>query len=173
MWALIVNGTVAEVTSINPAGRFAPDMVWAAVPSGAMVMQGYSATETNGVWAFAEPSAPAAPTLAQQAAALIANGLTITSAGTPALGGVYTMQSGVPFGQEDIATEAQFISTYGEFTNGTTTNLEWPLLSGASVAFPTTAEFLAFAKAAGQFVAAVKLAVAQGGALPAATVQIS
>jgi hypothetical protein len=173
MWALIVNGIVAEVTPVNPSGRFAPDMVWAAVPSGATVAQGYSATETNGVWAFTEPAAPAAPTLAQQAAALIANGLTITSAGTPALDGVYTMQSGVPFGQEDIATEAQFISTYSEFTNGATTNLTWPLLSGASVTFPTTAEFLAFAKSAGQFVAAVKLAVAQGGTLPPATAQIS
>jgi hypothetical protein len=123
-------------------------------------------------WTFAAPAAPV-QTLAQQATTLIATGLTITSTGTPALNGVYTMQSGVPFGQEDIDTEAQFIAQFGEFTNGATTNLTWPLLSGASVAFPTTSEFLAFAKVAGQFVAAVKLAVSQGSALPAATAQIS
>ncbi len=123
---------------------------------------------------FTAPAAPAAPplTLAQQATALLADGITITSSGTPAINGTYAVASGVPFGQEDIATEAQFISTYSEFTNGQTTNLSWPLLTGASVIFPTTAEFLAFAKVAAQFVAAVKLAVLTGSALPAATATI-
>jgi hypothetical protein len=87
--------------------------------------------------------------LAQQAAMLIAGGISITSTGTPALNGVYTIQPGVPFGQEDIATEAQFIAQFSEFTNGATTNLQWPLLNGTFVTFPTTTEFLAFAKAAG------------------------
>jgi hypothetical protein len=41
------------------------------------------------------------------------------------------------------------------------------------VTFPTTAEFLAFAKAVAQFIAAVKLAVGQGTALLAATATIS
>jgi hypothetical protein len=65
-------------------------------------------------------------TLTQEAATLIGGGITIASTGTPALNGVYAVQSGVPFGQKQIANEAQFISTYSEFTNGETTNLQWP-----------------------------------------------
>jgi hypothetical protein len=145
-----------EVTAAQWAARLSNPPGWA-VSNGALV-------------AYTPP--PPVPTLAQQAAALIAGGITITSTGTAALNGVYNVQSGVPFGQEDIATEAQFISTYGEFTNGATTNLQWPLLNGTFVAFPTTAAFLAFAKAAAQFIAAVKLAVGQGAALPAATATI-
>lgn len=115
-----------------------------------------------------------APTLAQQAAAAINAGLTITSASTPALNGVYAVASGVPFGREDIGTEAQFVSTFSEFTNGTTT-LQWPLIDGKTfVTFPTTASFMAFAKAAAQFYAACKAVAATGaGSLPSASATIS
>jgi hypothetical protein len=111
--------------------------------------------------------------MATATATLVTAGLTITSAGTPSPNGIYTIQSGVAFGQEDIANEAQFIATYSEVTNGATTNLSWPLQNGTFVTFPTTAEFLAFAKAVAQFIAAVKLAVGQGTALLAATATIS
>jgi hypothetical protein len=106
------------------------------------------------------------------AAALIGGSITIGGTGTSALNGVYNVQSGVQFGQEQIANKAQFTSIYSEFMNGTTTNLQWPFLKGTLVTFLTTAEFLGFAKAAVQFVAAMTLAVAQGSALPAATATI-
>jgi hypothetical protein len=128
-------------------------------------------------WSGSEVVAPAiptppAPTLAQQAAALIAAGLTITSTGTPALDGLYTVASGISFGREDIGTEAQFISTFAEFTNGTTT-LAWPLKTGVFVTFPSTAAFLNFVKAAGQFYAACQAVIATGaGTLPSAAVVI-
>lgn len=116
--------------------------------------------------------APIAPTLAQLATAAIAGGVTITSTGTPALNGTYAVASGVPFGREDIGTEAQFITTYSEFTNGTQT-IEWPLMDGTFVTFPTTAAFLNFAKVAGQFYAACKSVAALGsGELPSATATI-
>jgi hypothetical protein len=108
--------------------------------------------------------------LAQQAAKLIAGG--ITSTGTPALNGVYTIQFGVPFGQKDIATKAQFIAQFREFMNGATTNREWPLLNEIPVTFPTTTEFLAIPKPATQFIAAVKSAVMKGTALPEAAAAI-
>lgn len=111
------------------------------------------------------------PTLAQQAATLIQNGLTITSAGTPALDGVYVVADNVPFGRQDIANEAQFVAAFGEFTNGGTT-LAWPLANGAMVTFPSTAEFMAFAKAVAQFRAAVQAAVVSQGTLPVASVII-
>ena len=117
--------------------------------------------------------APPAPTLAQQAAAALGAGLTITSTGTPALNGTYAVASGVPFGREDIGTEAQFISTFSEFTNGTQT-LEWPLIDGKTfVTFPNTATFMNFAKAAAQYYAAVKAVAATGqGSFPSNQVTI-
>jgi hypothetical protein len=144
------------------------------IPDGAVVCTAAQyADPTLTVVAGAIAAAPPPVlTLAQRAAALIAGGLTITSATLPALNGVYTVQSGVPFGQEDIATEAQFISTFAEFTNGTSADLPWPLLSDAAVIFPTTAAFLSVAKAAAQFVSAVKAAVLLDTALPAAVASI-
>ena len=116
---------------------------------------------------------PPIPTLAQQAAAALGAGLTITSTSTPALNGTYAVASGVPFGREDIGTEAQFISTFSEFTNGTQT-LEWPLIDGKTfVTFPNTATFMNFAKAAAQYYAAVKAVAATGqGSFPSNQVTI-
>lgn len=59
MWALIQNGTVAEITDIDPAGRFHESLVW--VPCAASVRPGwlYDGGE------FAEPPAPAQPTQAE------------------------------------------------------------------------------------------------------------
>ncbi len=113
------------------------------------------------------------PTLVQQASALIAAGLTITSTSTPEINGTYTVASGVSFGREDIGTETQFISTFGEFTNGTT-ELEWPLIDGKTfVKFPDTTDFMNFAKAAAQFYAACKAVMAVGtGTLPSDSVVI-
>ncbi len=118
--------------------------------------------------------APAAPTAAQLSATayaeFITNGLTVTSTGTPALNGVYGLD---PQTQSDLAVEAQFISTFGEFTNGGTVALQWPLQNATLVSFPTTTEFLALAKVSGQKVAAAKLAMGQASAaMPAATATI-
>ena len=117
---------------------------------------------------------PPAPTLSQQAASLLASGLTITSTSTPELNGTYIVASRVPFGREDIANEAQFISTFSEFTNGTTT-LDWPLIDGTTfVTFPSTTEFLAFAKAAARFYAACSaVKLTNSGTLPSASVTIA
>jgi hypothetical protein len=111
-------------------------------------------------------------TLAQQAANLIAAGLTITSTSTPALNGVYNVQPGVPFGQEQIAQEAQFITTFSKFTNDTTTALAWPLLNGTEVTFTATQQFLNFSERAAEFIAAVEVAVEANSALPEASATI-
>lgn len=167
-----IQASSAGLITAKYSGPNALAAPWIAITQAqfASIVQGSTWSGT----AVAAPVAPApvAPSISQQAATLIAAGLTVSSADTPALNGVYNVQSGVTFGQEDIASEAQFISTYSEFTNGATTDLTWPLQNGTQVIFPTTAEFLAFAKATGQFIAAVKLSVAQNTALPDATATI-
>ena len=166
MNALIFNGKVIQVKASSfPVHS---DFTWVAIPAGQTVEVGYG--YANG--AFVAPPAPPAPTLAQQAAAALGAGLTITSTGTPAINGTYAIASGIPFGREDIGTEAQFVSTFSEFTNGAQT-LEWPLLNGTFVTFPSTASFMNFAKAAAQYYAAVKAVVAAGqGSFPSNQVTI-
>lgn len=119
------------------------------------------------------PTTPLAPTPAQTAAAayaaFIAGGITVTSTGTPALDGIYAIDQGM---QEQISEEAQFVGAFQEFTTGSATNLPWFLANNNPVIFPTTTEFMAFAKQVGQLVAAAKLAYAQAASMPAAAITI-
>lgn len=105
---------------------------------------------------------PPPPTPAQKGAAALASfigaGLVVTSAGTPELNGTYSITGDA---QANIASEAQFVSTFNEFTNGATTNMPWVLQNGSIVEWPTTTEFMAFAKALAQLVSAAKIAAAQ------------
>ena len=167
MYALIFNGSVVQIAAATFPVHSA--LEWVAIPSGTDVAVGWSYSNDT----FTAPPAPPPPTLAQQAAAALGAGLAITSTGTPAVNGTYAVASGVPFGREDIGTEAQFISTFSEFTNGTQT-LEWPLIDGKTfVTFPNTATFMNFAKAAAQYYAAVKVVAATGqGSFPSNQVTI-
>ncbi|MDA8092612.1 MAG: hypothetical protein M0T84_01680 [Betaproteobacteria bacterium] len=88
----------------------------------------------------------------------IGRGLTLTCASTPAINGTYAINAG---SQHTIALEAQFVSTFSEFTTGGAVDLPWQLANGQFVVFPTTSLFLAFAKAVAMTVAAAKLAIAQ------------
>ena len=175
---LVSNGVIAQSFATPPGFAitdcFAPGVTCAPQDATPGVAPGWTATEAFGAWSFTPPPAAPAPTAQQvaQAAygALIAAGLNLTSTGTPALNGIFPIDAQA---QSDIATESQFISTFTEFTNGGTIGLPWQQLSGAVVTFPTTAAFLAFAKATGQTVAAAKLAVVQGSAMPSAAVTIA
>jgi hypothetical protein len=42
MWALIINGLVHELTTIDPAGRFNPALEWVTVPAGVTPAEGWS-----------------------------------------------------------------------------------------------------------------------------------
>lgn len=167
-YALIQNARVVDVSETDFPVH--PSFFWVEIPSGETVFPGY--TYADGV--FSAPPAPPPPTLSQQAGSLLASGLAITSTSTPALDGTYRVASGVPFGREDIANEAQFISTFSEFTNGSA-SIEWPLIDGTTfVTFPSTTEFLAFAKAAAQFFAACRaIQLTNSGTLPSASVTIA
>ena len=115
-------------------------------------------------------SPAAAPTLAMQGQAAIAKGLTVLSESDHTIDGTY-ITNGIAFGSGDIASEAQYIATFGGFTTGS--SLDWTLVGGSQVTFTSTATFLAVAKAVAQYLSAIRAAVQAGTALPQSTVTIA
>ncbi len=123
---------------------------------------------SNGALVARTPVAATA-TLAQQAQAALAAGVTVTSASTPALDGTYACDSSA---QHRIAAVSLFITVNNRFPGGGAT-LAWPDAAGAARVFPTTALFQAFATAVADHVAALD-AVVLGTAtvLPASSVAL-
>ena len=127
-------------------------------------------TYTNGTFAPLVVIAPsAAQQLAQQAAALIAGGLAVTSTATAALNGTYAADTTTI---SYVNSELNSILLNGSFADGTAT-VEWPDGSGTLHAFDV-AQFKTLAAALGAFVAGIrKCAIGVSGAtLPPATVTI-
>lgn len=121
-----------EVTAAEWAARLSNPSGWA-VSNGALVAY--------------TPAVPP-PTLAQQAAAALGAGLTITSTSTPALNGTYPAD---PATISYVNSEMVSLAKNGTFADGTT-SVQWPDTSGALHTFSVT-EFEAFAGAMGKFVA--------------------
>jgi hypothetical protein len=167
-FALIMNGAVVQLAAamfpVNPALVWTNDI--SAVSPAPQV--GWTAMKTAGAWNFTAPVIPA-PTLAQQAAAAMLQGLAITSTGTPALNGTYGVD---PMSQGRVASISTYILVNGNFPGAMAT---YPFIdmSGAPHVFPTTASFQAFATACANYVAAVDFVAATGtGTLPVATATI-
>lgn len=157
MWALVIDSVVREVTTDDPAPRFAPGMGWQPCPNGCVpgwVLAGD---------AIAAPVVPA-PSLAQQAADAHAAGCQVLSASTPALSGTYPITPDV---QQRLQATAQFIATNGRFPGGGRA-LGWPDTAGLPHVFATTAQFIAFATALGDYVAALDQIVLGGSTAPSA-----
>ena len=113
------------------------------------------------------PATPA-PSLSQQAQAMLAAGLSITSTSTPALNGTYAADA---ITQSNVMAEMVSLLANAAFTNGTTT-LAWPDATGAPHNF-TAAQFKAFATAEGQFVGVLAPVIAtNAGTLPSASATI-
>jgi hypothetical protein len=167
VYALIQAGVVEGLVS-PPDGQalsdlpfLSPAQVQSAVHVSGAVMPrpGWTYSTTQG-FAAPTPAQPPTPPTPKEAAAstygqFIATGLHFTCTSIPALDGIYALD---PEAQLNIAQEAQYISTFSEFTNTLTSSLEWSLADGTPVVFPTIASFMAFAKATAQTVAAAKLA---------------
>lgn len=97
-------------------------------------------------------AAPATPSLAQQAAALLASGLAIVSTATSALSGTYPAD---PVSQGKLLAVQSVLSVSGAFPGGATT---WPVKDASGqwhVATP--AQFTAIALAVANFVAPIDL----------------
>lgn len=164
-YARIVSGLVAELftppTGVAITDCFHADIAAAfvAVPSGVAPAVGWS----HAAGTFSAPAAPPAPSLAQQAAELLAQGCSIVSTGTPALNGTYACDAE---SRADVQAEMISILVNTAFTNGGTV-LAWPDTAGTSHDFDVT-QFKAFVTALGGFVGTLK-PIVQGstGALPA------
>jgi hypothetical protein len=110
-----------------------------------------------------------APTLAQQALAMIANGGQIASTSTPALNGTYALD---PVSQATVQAEVISLLLNSAFTNGTTT-LSYPDKTGMTHVFSVT-EFKAFATALAQFVTALtNISNSNSGTLPTLPITIA
>jgi hypothetical protein len=111
-----------------------------------------------------------APTLAQQATALLSAGLTITSTSTPAIDGTYPA---TPTAVSYVNAEMLSILANGTFADGATT-LQWADATGALHTFPSVAVFKLFATAIGAFVAAAtKVEIGASTTLPPSSVTIA
>lgn len=83
-------------------------------------------------------------------------GVQITSTGTPSLNGTYALDIN---SRSNITAEQVYIATTSKFTNGGSTR-QWPDISGAFHAFPSTTEFTDFAEAVAQYYDSLATAVA-------------
>jgi len=162
------NGVVAEVisTSGDIAQMYPTSLQWIDCTSTTGVAYGW--TYSNGT--FSPPAPPPSPTLAEQAAALLAGTLEVTSGSTPALDGAYAIDATT---QAHISAEMLCIQVTGDFAGGTT-SIVWPDASGAAHTFPSTAIFQSFALAVAGFVAAAyKVVNGTSTTLPTPSVSIA
>ncbi len=124
-------------------------------------------TVVNGAL-VAPPPAPA-PTLAQQAAALLAGTVTVTSTSTPTINGTYSITN---LDQSHLQSEVLSIMLTGNFADGTQ-SIEWPDAATPSANHAMTiAQFKTFAIAIGAFVSAC-IKVVKGSATTLPSNQLS
>lgn len=113
------------------------------------------------------------PTPNEQYVAAISKGLAVTCASTPALNGTYSIADS---DQSNVNSEAQYITSFQEFTTGTQT-MAWADAAGTPHTFPSTVLFMQFAKACAQFVsgckqATVALSSGQAATFPSNSVEL-
>ena len=118
---------------------------------------------------YSESQPVLAPTLAQQAGAILMGGLELTSTGTPALNGTYACDT---LTQMDIIAIETSLNAGQGFPGGANP-FGFPDASGALHEF-TSAEFTAFAAAIRNFVYSCKAVISgQSKTLPTATATIA
>lgn len=167
IFAEIKAGTVSNVAVASAAADL-PAGQWIQIDT-LTPQPGIGWTYSSGTFTPPTPPAPPAPTLAQQAAALIAAGLTITSTSTSSLDGTYATD---PVSQQHISAEVTSILLNDTFTDGTS-SIAWLDAAGASHTF-TVAQFKTFATAVAAFVSAcLKCVNGQSTTLPSASATIA
>lgn len=103
--------------------------------------------------------------------AALANGVVVTSTGTPALNGTYAID---PISQGQLNAVVTYILLNGSFPGGNVT-MPWTDASGAVHVFPSVTAFKGFATAYADYTAAVVLyeqSAGQAGSLPSNAITI-
>lgn len=169
VYAHIVDGAVVELftppTGFTIQDCFHADLVWVEITDSSLgIVAGW--TYADGVFS---PPVVVEPSLQEQASGMLADGVILSSTGTPALNATYPCD---PLTQSHIQAELWSILLGNKFADGTDT-LVWPDRAGNNHTFTSIDQFKAFAVAVGSFVAA--LAKVQNGTLttlPSASVTI-
>ncbi|PMY60181.1 MULTISPECIES: tail fiber assembly protein [Pseudomonas] len=126
MWALIIDEVVVEVTDIDPAGRFHPDLIWTSCPK--TVLPGWTYDGDGYKAPEIDPSALAATAIARR------DGLLRESATR-----VAPLQDAVDLGEATTAEREALISWKSyrinlnriEHQAGFPTTIDWPSVPGA------------------------------------------
>lgn len=164
-YANIINGKVFEIITWDPTGRYRSNLVWVLIPAGLVVAQGW--LYSNGT--FSPPPAPPGPTLALQAVALLADGLTVTSTANGALNATYATDQ---TSQLDVIAIETSLNAGQGFPPNNATTFAYPDRAGNQHTF-TQSDFTNLAAAIRNFVYACKAVI--GGTsttLPPATATI-
>ena len=103
---------------------------------------------SGGLPVASNPTYSPAQQAASAAEALIASGLTVTSTGSPAINGTYSLS---PAAQSAYDSVMMYIQVHGTFPRGMTTT-SWPDIHGDLKVFPNVTTFTAFATAAADFI---------------------
>lgn len=161
VFARVDRGLVVELfnSRIAPARLFHDGLTWFDVTAVSPLPQvgwTYDAIRS----AFAPPPPPPPPTLAQQALAVLAAGVQLTSASTPALNGLYPLDQ---LSQMRVAAVETGILG-GKGGPGGGTSFPWPDAAGSYHVF-TTDQFTAFALAMRDYVFELEGVI--GGAIKA------
>ncbi len=152
------------------SGVQAQPMPWVSVTAAQ-----FAAIVAGSTWSGSNVVGPALPALtskqqlAQQAQALIAGGLAVTSTATPSLSGTYATNTAA---QANMLGIVSYINANDKFP-GSAGTLTWYDTSGQPHIFSTIFEFMALYTAGLDFVMDCQLVVDAGsGILPAATASI-
>jgi len=173
-FALIADGQVVQLGAAEFPVHAA--LTWVEVSAVSPAPQpGWTATQNGSAWTFTAPAVPT-PTPAQQAQAALVAGISITSTsgGWTATFPCLTDATGANMWTMVLAEQAALsLSGNATFADGAAT-VQWPDAGGALHAM-TSAQFQAFMKALGAFVAGCRNVIngVAGAMLPAAAATIS
>jgi hypothetical protein len=132
-----------------------------------LVVMGFTIDSTHTqVWTTraqteSEVAATAAQNVIKQASAALAAGMALTSTGTPALNGTYSL---TPQSVSNVNATVTYILLNGAFFGGSSV-MPWADMSGAMHTFPSIAEFKSFATAFASLIAQIQLYADSGGAV--------
>ena len=158
LYAWVQNGLVREIWTVRAGLALAETVTPAvaaqmvAIPPGTTVTPGDSYSATAG---FGAPPAPPAPTLAQQAGALLAGGATLTVTGSLTL--TATFPADLATQHKLLGMQALIVHGGGAFPGGAAT---WPMRDATGAWHQLTpAQYSEISAAIGAFAAACQLVI--------------